>query len=155
MSWRIVRSEEPAERAAPARRTAPAPRAQGGGARVLIVDDEASICKALSIALVQAGFEATAAQSGESAHALLEAHDFDVLLLDLRMPDLRGDVLYHIAIALRPQLVGHTIFLTGDITERAQALITACGCTAIQKPFNLDEIIGEVKKLAPRQSATA
>ncbi len=122
---------------------------------MLVVDDEVSICRALKLALDQAGFDTTVAHSGESAHSLLEKHDFDVLLLDLRIPDLRGDVLYHIAIALRPRLVGHTIFMTGDITDRAQSLISACGCIGMQKPFNLDELIAAVKKLAPRQSATA
>ena len=45
---------------------------------VLVVDDEPSICKALTIALTRAGYEAVAAQSGESAIAVIRSEHIDV-----------------------------------------------------------------------------
>src|SRR5947208_652486 len=65
--------------------------------RVLVVDDEPSICKALTMALDRAGYAAVSAQSGESALAILRDEHIDVMLIDLRIPDMRGDVVFEVA----------------------------------------------------------
>ena len=125
-------------------------------ARVLIVDDEPSICRALSLALQRAGYEALSTTSGESAQRLLASEHVDVLLLDLRMPDLRGDVVFHLAVALQPHLRQQTLFCTGDVSESAQRLIGACGTTMIRKPFDLRDVLDAVEALLPRvRSRTA
>jgi len=122
--------------------------------RVLIVDDEPSICRALTIALSRAGYEASAAHSGEAAHEVLRTERFDVLVLDLRIPDVRGDVLFHLAVSLQPHLREHTLFITGDVTERAQALIDDCQCSLLRKPFKLEDILAAVAALCPGQQAS-
>ena len=117
--------------------------------RVLIVDDEPSICKALSHALQREGHEVLTALGGEAALAILREQPVDVLLLDLRMPDMRGDVLFEYAVALRPELRARTLFMTGDITERATELIAACGCHFLRKPFDLRDLTAAVAALRP------
>ena len=81
----------------------------GNRPRVLIVDDEPSICKALEIALGRAGFEAIATRCGEAAITKLSTEHFDALLLDLRIPDMRGDVLFELAVAHQPHLRTQTL----------------------------------------------
>jgi DNA-binding response OmpR family regulator len=126
------------------------------GLRVLVVDDEPTICRALTIALGRAGYDVVAVEAGEQAHTLLRAEHFDFLVLDLRIPDLRGDVLFELAASIQPHLRYRTLFTTGDTSERALELIEACGCKALHKPFELQELIGELAKLAPRvRDATA
>jgi DNA-binding response OmpR family regulator len=120
-----------------------------GSTRVLIVDDEPAICKALTMALSRAGFDAIAAQSGESALAILRSERVDVLVLDLRIPDTRGDVIFELAAAIHPHLRTQTLFLTGDISERALRLIAACKCPSLRKPFELRELTDAVAALAP------
>ena len=120
-------------------------------ARVLIVDDEAAICRALKVALERAGFEAIAAQSGDSALTVLSLEPVDVLLLDLRIPDTRGDVVFELAAATHPHLRNRTLFMTGDISDRALRLIQACKCPVIAKPFELREMIAAIDALAPRR----
>ena len=120
--------------------------------RVLIVDDEPAICKALTTALERAGYAAVAAQSGDAALARLAAESFDVLLLDLRIPDTRGDVLFELAAATHPQLRDQTVFMTGDLSERAHKLIASCRCPMLRKPFELREMIAAVTALAPRRT---
>lgn len=122
----------------------------GNRPRVLIVDDEPSICKALEIALGRAGFEAVATRCGEAAITKLSAEHFDALLVDLRIPDMRGDVLFQIAIAHQPHLQGQTLFITGDITDHAQELIEACSCPFLLKPFNLADIFDTLHAMTPR-----
>ena len=120
-----------------------------GSTRVLIVDDEPAICKALTMALGRAGFDALAAQTGESALAILRSERVDVLVLDLRIPDTRGDVIFELAAAIQPHLRTQTLFLTGDISERALRLIAACKCPSLRKPFELRELTDAVAALAP------
>lgn len=118
--------------------------------RVLVVDDEPSICRALTIALTRAGFDVRSVESGEVAHTLVRAEHFDCLVVDLRIPDMRGDVLFELAASLQPHLKHATIFTTGDASERAQELIEACGCPVLQKPFDLSELLSLVKRLTAR-----
>jgi DNA-binding response OmpR family regulator len=120
-----------------------------GSTRVLVVADEPAICKALTMALSRAGFDTVAAQSGESALAILRSERVDVLVLDLRIPDTRGDVIFELAAAIHPHLRTQTLFLTGDISERALRLIAACKCPSLRKPFELRELTDAVAALAP------
>jgi DNA-binding NtrC family response regulator len=120
--------------------------------RVLVVDDEPSICKALTMALSRVGYDAIAAQSGESALAIVRNEHVDVMLIDLRIPDMRGDVVFEVAAGHQPHLRYQTLFMTGDITERAHKLISACKCHFLRKPFDLGDMISAVAALAPRQA---
>ena len=118
--------------------------------RVLVVDDEPSICKALQIALTRAGIEARIAESGDAALDKLRTEHFDVMIVDLRMPDLRGDVLFELASAIQPQLRHCTLFTTGDISDRAERLIAACHAPMLRKPFDLADAIDAVRAMAPQ-----
>src|SRR5881394_4000971 len=84
--------------------------------RVLIVDDEPAICKALMIALERARYAVRTAQSGDAALAVLNAEHIDVLLIDLRIPDTRGDVVFELAAAMQPHLRRQTMFMSGDLS---------------------------------------
>jgi len=124
-----------------------APRLRG---RVLVVDDEPAILLALELALGRAGFAVVVAHSGEAAEARLRAEAFDALVVDLRIPDVRGDVVYHQAVALQPHLRSQTLFFTGDVTEKAHRIIEACGCPMVRKPFDLRDLIDALRALMPR-----
>lgn len=117
--------------------------------RVLIVDDEPSICRALEIALGRSGYDPVIAFSAEAAYKHIRRERIDVLVLDLRIPDERGDVVYGVAVSEQPHLATHTIFMTGDITEKADELIEECGCPLIRKPFDLRDVLAAIGSLAP------
>jgi DNA-binding response OmpR family regulator len=123
--------------------------------RVLIVDDEPAICKALKVALDRAGYDAIAALSGDSALTVLSLEPVDVLLLDLRIPDTRGDVVFELAAATHPHLRHQTLFMTGDISDRALKLIQSCKCPVIRKPFELRELFAMIDALVPRRRREA
>jgi DNA-binding response OmpR family regulator len=57
---------------------------------ILIIDDEASLRRTLARILQQAGFEVTTAASGQEGLAFLSQHSFDLVYLDIRMPDMNG-----------------------------------------------------------------
>ena len=118
--------------------------------RVLVVDDEPTIRQALGILLRRAGYEVVAVDSGEQAVALLRARHFDQLVLDLRIPDMRGDVVFELAASLQPHLRYATVFTTGDLSERARGLVEACGCQLLAKPFDLAELVNSLRRQMPR-----
>jgi len=141
-----IRSDAPSRISGPlGKELAPRERA----VRILVVDDEPSICKALSAALTRAGYDVATAQSGEAALATVRAEHIDVLLLDLRIPDMRGDIIFEVAAATQPQLAYQTVFMTGDITEKAASLISACRCVMLRKPFDLTELFDAIAAIAP------
>lgn len=116
---------------------------------VLLVDDEPAICRALSTAIARAGYRVSTALSGQDAMAIVRSGRVDILITDLRIPDMRGDALFELAAAMQPQLRGRTLFTTGDISERAQELIEACNCPFLRKPFDLKELMDWVKSANP------
>ena len=58
--------------------------------RVLVVDDDPMVCVAIEVCLTRKGFEVTVADGGEAGMRALEAADFDVMLVDVFMPHMRG-----------------------------------------------------------------
>lgn len=112
--------------------------------RVLVVDDEPTICRALSIALRRAGYEPRSAESAEAAQSLLRHDRFDAMIVDLRIPDQRGDEFFELAAALYPHLRTATLMTTGDTSDRALDLIAACRVPYLVKPFDLGELIAAI-----------
>ncbi len=60
------------------------------GGHILIIDDEASLRQTFARILQRAGFEVTTAANGKEGLALADAHPFDLVYLDIRMPDMSG-----------------------------------------------------------------
>jgi DNA-binding response OmpR family regulator len=58
--------------------------------RVLVVDDDPMVCVAIEVCLTRKGFEVTVADGGEAGMRALDASDFDVMLVDVFMPHMRG-----------------------------------------------------------------
>jgi DNA-binding response OmpR family regulator len=80
-------------------------------ARILIVDDEANIRLTLSALLQRAGYEITSAENGREAVGLMEKQSFDLLLVDLKMPEMDGMQVVAAARERQPDLA--IIVLTG------------------------------------------
>src|SRR3569833_1737361 len=154
MTWKVVPGNAGAQQPKPSAVAGPKAQEQmthgKASVRVLVVDDEPSICKALTIALSRAGYDAIAAQSGESALAIVRNEHVDVMLNDHHNPDKREDVIFEVAAGHQPQLRYQTLFMTGDITERAHKLIAACKCHFLRKPFDLRDMTDAVAALSPR-----
>lgn len=155
MTWEVVPGGAGSQASRAASPQTKEPAVFGKQVRVLVVDDEPSICKALVMALSRAGYEAVAAQTGEAALAILRTEHVDVMLIDLRIPDMRGDVIFEVACGHQPHLRYQTLFMTGDITERAHKLIAVCKCHFLRKPFDLRDMFDAVAALAPRMEQDA
>lgn len=58
--------------------------------RVLVVDDDPMVCGAIEVCLQRQGFDVTIADGGDAGMRALESADFDVMLVDIFMPHMRG-----------------------------------------------------------------
>jgi DNA-binding NtrC family response regulator len=123
-------------------------------ARILVVDDEPGIAGVLVEVLQLDGHVVETVDNGEAALGKLAVGEYDLILSDIRMPDLDGPALYREVERLCPDLLRRFIFLTGDVMspETAQFLLqTAVPC--LSKPFTLEMIREVVQRALPETSA--
>ncbi len=117
----------------------------GAARRILIVDDEPAIRSAISTYLRSLGHTVDAFSSAREVLAAVATVSYDALVLDLRMPDMSGDVLFAELQATTPELARRVVFLTGDMqSEAARAFLSSTGRPAVSKPFLLDELAAVV-----------
>jgi len=105
--------------------------------RVLVVDDEPSICQALALLFRWHGIDVITVLTASEAVRLLAATRVDVLLIDLRLRDARGDSVFRAAVEIEPSYRDRTLFMTGDITAEAERIIAATNCPFLRKPFDI------------------
>ena len=109
-------------------------------ARIMVVDDEIEIRRALQRSLTGHGYEVLVASSGESALEVIEQHPPDLILLDLGLPGMSGYELALAAKRLRPELrVLYTSGFPGwghdpEIAPRANTL---------PKPWRAQQLVSE------------
>jgi signal transduction histidine kinase/ActR/RegA family two-component response regulator len=120
----------------------------GRKARVLVVDDEDSNATLVRRALEQAGYDVESTTLSRRALAMIERAPYDVVVADVKMPELNGQELYTRASQIRPEMAGRFIFVTGDIDgEDTLDFLERCSCPYFMKPFNLDRLTSAVDML--------
>jgi CheY-like chemotaxis protein len=117
--------------------------------RVLVVDDEAEIADLVKEVLGREGYQVTVARSGREALERIRAEAIDVVVSDLRMPDLDGPGLWRELSATRPDLAARMLFLTGDtLSGTARAFLHEANAPVLDKPLDLGELRRRVGELA-------
>jgi DNA-binding response OmpR family regulator len=111
-----------------------APDASG---RILVIDDERSFVSGLAQILRRDGYTVDTADNGTAGLTQLQAHRYDVLLCDLRMPSLNGPDLYAIVLRQYAYLSQRVIFLTGDtLSTDSIVFLEKCAQPWLAKPCN-------------------
>ncbi|MBF0105630.1 MAG: sigma-54-dependent Fis family transcriptional regulator [Deltaproteobacteria bacterium] len=114
-------------------------------ARILIVDDEKVICKALVKFLVTQDYEAEGASDGAEAIEKAKNQMFDLVISDLKMPSMSGIELIKKLKQIHPAII--SIIMTGYGTiDNAVEAVKAGAFHYITKPFELDDVAMLVKK---------
>lgn len=116
--------------------------------RILVVEDEESLLKLETILLTVKGFEVVGAFTGQMAIDKLATEEFDLVLLDIMLPDIDGfEVCRHIrnnSLTATLPIVMLTAKKSQDDRERG----FMCGANAyLQKPFKSAMIIEEITRL--------
>ncbi len=125
-----------------------------GRGRVLVVDDEAELADLVREVLSRDGYEVSLARSGREALALLAGQEVDVIVSDLRMPDLDGPGLWRELRAKRTELASRMIFVTGDtLGADASRFLKEADVPVMEKPLDLVELRRRVDEVAERNRA--
>jgi len=121
--------------------------------RVLVVDDEVEIRRALKTGLTDHGFEVEVAASGEEGLAASALHRPDVVLLDLGLPGIDG---FAVLTQLRERSRAAVIVLSVMADERDKVRALDLGADDyLVKPFGLEELLARIRAVVRRQAAVA
>jgi CheY-like chemotaxis protein len=113
----------------------------GATKAILVVDDESSIARALAHLLRRDGHTVDTAANGRLALAKLRTQMYDLLLCDLRMPELDGPGLYQALQHEHPHYLARIIFLTGDtLSPEARTFLEQVRVPRLSKPFRAAEV---------------
>jgi two-component system KDP operon response regulator KdpE len=120
--------------------------------RALIVDDERPLLRALAMNLTARHYEVTEADTGTKALTAIAMIDFDVILLDLGLPDVSGlDVIR----AVRRQAMTPIIVLSARTGSADKVAALDLGADDyVTKPFSIDELLARLRAATRRASAT-
>ena len=115
--------------------------------RLLLVEDEATIAVALGRLLDRWGFDTIAARTVAEARAFLASVPVDLVVIDYRLPDMRGDDFFYWLQHEFADLAKRSLFITGDYAEEALEAIEATGRPYLLKPFELGIFVHELRSL--------
>ena len=122
-----------------------------GKQRILVVDDEPQILRALTINMRARGYTVETASSGAEALAMASAHNPDLVVLDLGLPDMDG---LQVVRGLRGWSTAPIVILSGrtDSAEKVAAL-DAGADDYVTKPFSVDELLARLRAASRRAPA--
>jgi len=107
---------------------------------ILVIDDEIGICEGIQRALEPEGFQVSIALEGKSGLALVRENDFDLVLLDVKMPEISGLDLIGMIHQIDPEII--CIIITGYATvEMAVSAIKQGAYDFLTKPFSVDILL--------------
>ena len=113
--------------------------------RVLVVDDEPSMRQMLAIVLKREGYDVVLAENGRMALAALERGPFDLLISDIKMPDMSGVDVLREAKRIDPDILGIMITAFAS-TETAIEAMRLGACDYLSKPFDIDLLKMKVRE---------
>jgi CheY-like chemotaxis protein/two-component sensor histidine kinase len=121
---------------------------QRKGGKILVVDDEAHVAGVLAEMLAVDGHRIDVAQNGALALDRLRQASYDLVLSDIRMPELDGLGLYQEVRRLHPEMSRRFVFLTGDrLSAETGKFLASAGAPSLAKPFHLDEVLSVVRRM--------
>ncbi len=118
--------------------------------RILVVDDDESTRKTLSLILQRKGYAVDTAEAGHIALEKARQHPFDVALLDIRLPDMEGVDLLPPLKQLHPDIIA--IVATGYASlATAVRAVNEGAAGYVTKPLDIDAVLAKIEDLVERQ----
>jgi two-component system NtrC family sensor kinase len=107
---------------------------------IFVVDDEPGIRRALAHLLRREGHTVDTAMDGRQALQMLQEQQYDLVLCDLRMPELDGPGLYRELATSQPHYLQRFVFLTGDtLSSESETFLNQSGAPRLVKPFSAEQ----------------
>ena len=130
----------------------------GGGhrRRILLVDDEEVVIDLLVDILQSERHQIETASSGRDGLMKLKTGEFDLMILDLKMPDMTGQQVYEEILRDHPAMRNRLIFVTADtVSQDVEQFLIRTGCLCISKPFAIDSVLAGVREILGGAEAAA
>jgi PAS domain S-box-containing protein len=122
--------------------------------RVLVIDDEEDVGSVICDILELEGHSVDVETSARGALERIKQRDYDIILSDMRMPELDGVSFHKILQESSPALVKGLAFITGDtLSPRVSDFLEATDCPYIEKPFMPNDIRGLVERVLANKLA--
>jgi DNA-binding NtrC family response regulator len=122
----------------------------GERARILVVDDDESIRKAISTILEEKGYEVDTAESGREAIEKTRSGFYNLALIDIRLPDMEGTELLLRMKETTPRMV--KIIVTGfPSLQNAMDAVNRCADAYVIKPVRIDDLLETIRVHLERQ----
>ena len=122
-------------------------------AKILVVDDEESMCKFMEIMLKKEGYQVSTSQDGPTALERVKSEDYDLVIADLMMPEMSGLELLSRAKSVQPDLDFIMMTAFASVDSAIQALKNGA-FDYVTKPFKVDEIKIAVRKSLEQKKIT-
>ncbi len=108
--------------------------------KILVIDDDRPVREVVGLALEDAGYDITTAESGEKGLKLAKDIEFDLVLSDIKMPGMNGVEVAKSLIASNYD--GGIILMTAYPGEYSEDSVLSVGINAyLKKPFKIDELL--------------
>ncbi len=108
---------------------------------ILVVDDDPHICTDISNHMSSMSCDIDAVYSGYGALKKIKVKQYDLLLTEIKMPEMNGFELYQAVRSLRPEYLNRFAFMTSFLEQEKREIIGALGIEILQKPFSKTDII--------------
>jgi two-component system cell cycle sensor histidine kinase/response regulator CckA len=109
--------------------------------RIMLIDDEPVVCKSTSQLLKSIGYDVASYTSPGKALEDYSAHnrDFDIIILDMIMPDVSGSAVFKKVLAINPEQ--KVLIMSGyTFDQNVRELMNRGACGFIQKPFSIQDL---------------
>jgi CheY-like chemotaxis protein len=115
---------------------------RASGKKVLLLEDDPAFKEIIAEFLSEQGYDVKAVENGvEGVHEVL-ASDFEIILCDMLMPTLPGDMFYRAVERMRPHLCERFVFMTGYRgNQKVNEFIDTVNGTILTKPFHVDDLL--------------
>jgi len=134
--------------ALPAEETPVALPGQARRRRILLVDDEEVVLDLLVDILQSERHQIETASNGRDGLKKIREGEFDLIILDLKMPDMTGQQVYEEVLSENPAMRNRMIFVTADtVSLDVEQFLIRTGCLCISKPFAIDSVLAGVREV--------
>jgi len=121
---------------------------------VLLLDDDSCFNDVTKLILCERGYTVVSVGNGGEGIREVLGGDFEVVLCDLMMPSLSGDLFYQAVERIRPRLCARFVFMTGlRDDQRTGQFLTEIDSRVLRKPFAAEELLEAVAATAARVRA--
>jgi len=116
--------------------------------KILVVDDEESILQLISSALFEEGYLVEIVDSGEEALRRIKTRNYDLVIIDIKLPGMSGFELYERIHSENPSNAERVIFITGDLLDpHTRDFLLNTKRSYIAKPFDYELLKDEIREM--------